>query len=257
MYTPVPTNPGIVHLVCKYPVLLLVITITAGATGLYVSPVEQSCDHSFVSFTFDDGYLDTYTTAAPILDKYAYTGTAYVTTGYIGTDNHMSIDNIQDLQGMGWEIGTHGVTHTDFDTLSYEEVIKEIRDSKVALTDEGITVTSVSPPYGANPKYSMQMLPDLQQLGYMSLRTASNTLVYNNIPVSDRYKIAGFVVKSDTTVDEVKAAITYAKNNDKWLVLVFHSIGGSNYYAYPEDKFEEIVKFVRDNNYICASSLQK
>jgi peptidoglycan/xylan/chitin deacetylase (PgdA/CDA1 family) len=252
MYTPVPTSSGLIHLVCKYPVLLLVICITAGATTLYVSPEEQQCNQSFVSFTFDDGYASTYAVAYPILEQYSYTGTIYTPTDFIDSPGYVTMFQLHDLETNGWEIGSHGVSHVGLTTLSYGDAAYEVLQSKSILSREGFKVTSLSTPYGE----SITPFIDIVEPNYLAVRNAKDRAwILNKIPTTDPYDIEATVVTADTPVEEVERAILEAKDNNKWLVLVFHDIDGSGKYSYPADKFEEIVKFTRDNDFICASEL--
>jgi peptidoglycan/xylan/chitin deacetylase (PgdA/CDA1 family) len=252
MYTPIPTSSGLIHLVCKYPVLLLVICITAGATTLYVSPEEQQCNQSFVSFAFDDGYASTYAVAYPILEQYSYTGTVYTPTDFIDSPGYVTMFQLHDLETNGWEIGSHGVSHQDLTTLSHGDAAYEIVKSKAILQQEGFTVTSFSTPYGE----SLVTLREFIEPNYLAARNAKDRAwILNDIPTMERYDIEATVVTADTPVEEVEQAILNAKDNNKWLVLVFHDLNGEGKYSYPADKFEEIVKFTRDNDFICASAL--
>lgn len=66
-----------------------------------------------VILTFDDGSETTYTTALPIMQKYKFTGTAYLVFNYIGIPAYLNKDEIRALYAAGWEIGSHGLSHTD------------------------------------------------------------------------------------------------------------------------------------------------
>jgi peptidoglycan/xylan/chitin deacetylase (PgdA/CDA1 family) len=50
-----------------------------------------------IAITFDDGYLDNFTHAAPLLKKYNLPATFYITTGNIGTDQKFWWDELQNI----------------------------------------------------------------------------------------------------------------------------------------------------------------
>jgi len=56
---------------------------------------NRSFKRPSVAITFDDGYLDNYTLAYPVLKKHAVTATIYLTTNLVGTLNRTWIDQIE------------------------------------------------------------------------------------------------------------------------------------------------------------------
>ncbi len=121
-----------------------------------------------VAITFDDGYLDTYENAYPILRELGYTATVYIITSTLGTDlsyGYMQEDTLKELIGAGWEIGSHGVTHTDL-TKTKLGAGNEMKQSKEDLeTKLGIKVRSFSYPFAV----TNQELKDLAaDTGYES-----------------------------------------------------------------------------------------
>ena len=69
-----------------------------------------------VLVTFDDGYRDTLTAAAPALAGRGMVATTYVTTGVVdvaspGGDPMVTWAQIGELAAMGHEIGAHSHTH--------------------------------------------------------------------------------------------------------------------------------------------------
>src|SRR5512141_2014422 len=69
-----------------------------------------------VLFTFDDGNLDNYTNAFPIMQKYGFTGVLYLVNNYIGADQYMNKDQILEMVAAGWEVGSHSMNHFDLKT---------------------------------------------------------------------------------------------------------------------------------------------
>lgn len=68
-----------------------------------------------VILTFDDGYIDNYTNAFPILQKYGMTGTFFVLTGPAddGDPTYLSWDMIQEMSRAGMDIQLHSREHFD------------------------------------------------------------------------------------------------------------------------------------------------
>jgi peptidoglycan/xylan/chitin deacetylase (PgdA/CDA1 family) len=61
------------------------------------------------AITFDDGYRDVYTRAAPILAELGMPATVFVPTGYVGTGRHLTHDR---LYAALWRLGQKRVDHS-------------------------------------------------------------------------------------------------------------------------------------------------
>ena len=75
-----------------------------------------------IVLSFDDGRLDTFENAIPIMDKYGIPATINITTDFILHPNKycsfksagnkaMSVDQIQEIYKKGYEIASHGNEH--------------------------------------------------------------------------------------------------------------------------------------------------
>jgi peptidoglycan/xylan/chitin deacetylase (PgdA/CDA1 family) len=66
-----------------------------------------------IILTFDDGYIDNYTHAFPILQKYGMLGTFFVLTGPADDGNpaYLSWDMIQEMSSAGMDIQLHMRDH--------------------------------------------------------------------------------------------------------------------------------------------------
>ncbi len=115
-------------------------SLTVAQLGEVFEEKRAMPEKAFV-ITFDDGYLDNYTTAWPILQKYGYNATIYLVSDYIGQDNRfdrgrirdcpiMSLEQIRQMQESGIEFGSHTCTHRSLVQLNEWERTDELQRSK-------------------------------------------------------------------------------------------------------------------------------
>ncbi|MFT3892615.1 MAG: polysaccharide deacetylase family protein [Anaerolineales bacterium] len=103
-----------------------------------------------VLFTFDDGNLDNYINAFPIMQKYGFTGVIYLVNNYIGTDKYMNKDQILEMVAAGWEVGSHSMNHFDLKGLAAEQQRNEIVQAKEDLERLlDVPVLTYAYPYGS------------------------------------------------------------------------------------------------------------
>jgi peptidoglycan/xylan/chitin deacetylase (PgdA/CDA1 family) len=143
------------------PMSLLVTAVTQGA-DLPQRPIVIS---------FDDGDISVYTTAFPIMQRYGFTGINYLVGNRLGVDGFMGVNEIKALTNAGWEVGSHGMTHTDLLTvpnkLEYEESQSRI-DLQTAL---GVPVDTFAYPFGSYNEAVANHLPDYGYRAAMGLGT--------------------------------------------------------------------------------------
>ena len=210
-----------------------------------------------VSFTFDDGYANALTKAAPTLAKYGIKGTNYVITDCVGkatticvdgSTGYMSWAQINSLKNTyGWEIGSHTRTHPLLTGLTAAQVEDELATSKSALASYGINATAFAAPYG---DYNPAVLSAAAK-HYTSLRGFAD-VGYNTWPNSD-YLIRTQQLHGGVTVATVKGWVDQAIANKQWLVLTFHDIKDRastrpDYYEYSNSKLDQIAAYVKLKN---------
>jgi peptidoglycan/xylan/chitin deacetylase (PgdA/CDA1 family) len=106
-----------------------------------------------VVLTFDDGYASHFELVAPLLVRYRFIGTFFVTTGFIGKPGYMSWGQLRKLIFLGMEIGSHGASHQPLTPLSPHELAEEVVSSKRLLEERlGVPIQAMAAPGGSwNP----------------------------------------------------------------------------------------------------------
>ena len=136
-----------------------------------------------VAITFDDGFRDVFTTAAPIIQAHGFSATVFLSTQYIG-DRFvtgrpcLSIAEIRALASQGIEFGSHTVSHPQLRTLPRRTIEHEVSNSKRRIEDIlGSPLTAFSYPYRF-PEEDRSFVRDLgdtlRQAGY---RTGVTTAI--------------------------------------------------------------------------------
>ncbi|HEX5532476.1 MAG TPA: polysaccharide deacetylase family protein [Actinomycetales bacterium] len=183
---------------------------TAGRTALTVSQLRDGLAgrrplpaRPFV-ITFDDGFVDTLTVAAPVLERHGVSATVYVTTGFIaasspGGDRMLDWSQVRELADRGHEIGAHTVTHPQLDVLPAHESAKEIRGSKERLEDRlADPVRSFAYPHGySTPRVRRQVV----EAGFDSACSVKNVL--SGRP-DTLFSISRLTMTPDTTAPTVR-----------------------------------------------------
>ncbi len=121
-------------------------------------------DKPFV-ITFDDGYVDNYTTAFPILAKHGFTATVFMVTSYINGDGYLSWSQLKELVNNGWEIEGHTSSHPFLTKIDPLTMLSELQLSKELLEKElGLSVDFFAYPYG---DFNANLVQALIDTGYL------------------------------------------------------------------------------------------
>lgn len=160
-----------------------------------VLPIEQALrlesipasPRPLVCVTFDDGYLDNYMNAVPILLKHRIPGAFFVATGFIGTGRAfphdvrrgnqaipmMTWQQLRAMRDEGFLIGSHTVNHIDCAAEPEDVVRHELARSRDDLRHElGLESIVLGYPYGGRRHMTPERLELVRQAGYVACLSA-------------------------------------------------------------------------------------
>ncbi len=174
----------------RYPIILTYHSISEGDSPLKISPGlfgeqmewlranvhvaplrdiiaavagRRSLPERTVVLTFDDGFRDFYSSAAPVLRRLGLPATIFLPTGYCGRTNRwpgqpdwvveealLDWQQVTELARDGFSFGAHSINHPVLTELSVDQVEYEIAGSKVQIQERtGQPVESFAYPYGS------------------------------------------------------------------------------------------------------------
>ncbi len=89
-----------------------------------------------VAITFDDGRLNNYVHAFPIIKKYKIPCVVYISPGLVGQEGYMSWDQIKEMHQAGVHFGSHTISHAWLPGLAPDAALTEIRESKHMIEEK-------------------------------------------------------------------------------------------------------------------------
>lgn len=167
-----------------------------------------------VALTFDDGYRSLFQVVAPILKSCSFPATVYLNTGWMAEvdprfsdsslghypgEEFLLWEEVAELAGMGWTIGSHGVGHYDLTAVAAAELEKEVTESKGEIEARlGMPCRHYAYTWGRHNKAVREAL---HRAGYCSavaahhepLSTGNDPFALPRLDIRREYNLADFV----------------------------------------------------------------
>jgi peptidoglycan/xylan/chitin deacetylase (PgdA/CDA1 family) len=191
-----------------------VLTWNAGAHQTGRSPVV---------LTFDDGYVDNFENALPILQEFGFTGAVFPVLDLSRRTNWwnsfsalsaplMSPQQVRAMEDAGMEFGSHSLNHHSLPLLTDSELAEELMRSRevlASIVERPLPVLAY--PYG---DVDQRVKRAVQRAGYAA------ALAVNSGPVAidtDRYEIRRLPVTNRSSDAYMKFKLSGAEQLYRWL----------------------------------------
>ncbi|MDA0767825.1 MAG: polysaccharide deacetylase family protein [Verrucomicrobia bacterium] len=208
-----PMHPLFVSL----SIALLTISLVLGLDG------EKKKAERIVVLTFDDSVASQATFVAPLLKKYGFGATFYITEGFEFTtdkQHYMTWEQIKELHEAGFEIGNHTRRHKGVAGQPLAELTADIEHIEKQCEAHGIPrpTTFCYPAYQTSPA----AVKVLQERGYRYAR-AGGARAFDPKEDHPLTLPQAFDGKPESTLEQFKAAVAMA-GDGKVAVMTFHGV---------------------------------
>jgi peptidoglycan/xylan/chitin deacetylase (PgdA/CDA1 family) len=163
-----------------------------------------------VVITFDDGYRDNYTEALPVLKRYGFPATIFVSTDLVGKADkrnleRLSVKEMQELKRGGVLIEPHSKSHLRLGELSTEDARTEVLGSKQTVEAWlGKRTAFFAYPYGSYNKETERIV---KEGGFSAAATVKEGTVHQS---TNPYQLPRISINSSTTLGQFKGKLSRA-----------------------------------------------
>jgi peptidoglycan/xylan/chitin deacetylase (PgdA/CDA1 family) len=164
-----------------------------------------------IILTFDDGWKDNYTAVLPILRKYRFPATFFITTESVGHSAFVTWEELKVMSEAGMDIQAHSVTHPHLTKLKDAAVRREIEDSKKAIESPlGTAVVVFAYPFGS---YSEKIISMVKDAGYESATIVSGSNLGYLYREDRSYTLSRIAIEGDMTLEDLAQNVEDMKEN--------------------------------------------
>lgn len=143
-----------------------------------------------VLITFDDGYVDNYTNAMPVIKKYGMHATVFIIPGFTNVQqNYLTWEQIKEMEKSGFNFQSHTLNHRALEELPDDEIRAELLNSKIMIEKNlGHEINFLAYPTGT---YNLHIAGIAKDVGYKGAYTikyggvdkGSNIYAIERVPI--------------------------------------------------------------------------
>lgn len=185
-----------------------------------IDRIAERADADAISITFDDGNISDLAIAVSELQSRQLNARFFVLAGRVGQAGSLGRTDIRDLVAAGMKIGSHGINHLDWTSLSPGELSEELRSSKAIIEDiAGVPVSEAAIPFG---RYNAAVLGALRSAGYLTAFSSDGGSAQQGAFLMPRTSVASDM--SDGAIDDILSGrMPMAKRLRRWAGIIAKS----------------------------------
>ncbi len=186
---------------------------------------------SAMAFMWDDTNANHYTSVGPLFDSFGY----HTSFGVITISLNDHINGYKSLVANGHEICSHSVTHTNPSSLTQEQIIRELKDSKESISNSlGVFPTTFIHPFDITNNIYNKFLGDY----YLYSR------IYNQYQDSTNSVVA---MLSSFDYDYFVSTYNLGVKAHNWITYAGHGLDGQGWEAIKSSELNKFLHFLKFN----------
>lgn len=164
-----------------------------------------------IVITLDDGYVDNYTNAYPVLKEFGFKAAVFDITGTVDSESsYLTSVQMKEMEANGIQIEGHTVHHDELNKLPYDSQLKTLKDSKQFLNNCLNKETKyLAYPFG---KYNDSTIKAAKEAGYKMAFTTEGGWANKSNGIMTIKRV---YISSAASMDEFKYRITHPNYNKK------------------------------------------
>lgn len=202
--------------------------VTGWLNHISTFPKPATYPNGVVSFTFDDGFASAATVAKPYMDRYGFSGTAYVIADLIDANSYyMTTPQLRTMQEFsGWDIAAHAYTVANhnqtgaFTALSDTALDTELRLLREWLTAKGFKGVD----HFAYPQGLLNPATEAIVQRYFASARSTQQYPFETVPACNPLRLRAQSHSLGTTLATAKAKIDAAYANKSWDIITLHDL---------------------------------
>jgi peptidoglycan/xylan/chitin deacetylase (PgdA/CDA1 family) len=231
------------------------VTALAFVSAIHHAAAAEPVPDKLVVLTFDDSSVSHYTNARPVLKRYGFGATFFITEGFTFATNkrdYMTWEQVAELHRDGFEIGNHTRDHLGITEKNVGRLAEQLAVIAQHCRDHGIPAP-ISFAWPGN-KFHVTALPVLQQAGIRFARRGGEPEVPYAVgggvafePGADHPLLIPTTgdARPDWTLDSLKRAAAQTRAG-RIAILQFHGVpdGEHPWVNTPRERFEEYMAWL-------------